>query len=179
MAIQLEAFKPFLYKPILIGGDAMKHYEMRDSTHDHDFIIHREDAIRLKDHSSARIKHFDGKAWDNDGFSTDMDSTITIDNYDFAVTMFQYRYDFFLPRAKNIGKDYFVISKEDLLLLKVLAATNRGGWESSLAENIRKQRRDVDLIIKSIVEEKYEKGEWDNAVSFNETFEREVNNLRF
>lgn len=171
----------FQYKPILIGGGAMEYYGMRKRGHDFDFIVHREDAKILKTHSAAQINHFGGKIFNLDGFSTDMDSTITIQNYDFAVTMFQYDYEFFLPRAKNIGEDYLVISKEDLLLLKALTATNRGGWEGSLAENIQKQRRDVDLIIKSIVEEKYKKGEWDNAVSFNESFEeKEVDNdLRF
>lgn len=180
--IQLAAKEFFEYKPILIGGGAMEYYGMRERGHDFDFIVHREDAKRLRNLPAAQINHFGGQVKDKDGFSTDVDSTITINHFDYAVTMFQYDYEFFSPRAIYVSEvDYLVISKEDLLLLKALTATNRDGWEGSLAENIQKQRRDVDLIIKSIMEEKYKKGEWNNAVSFNESFEEEeVNNdLRF
>ena len=37
---------------------------------------------------------------------------------------------------------------------------------------IAKQRRDMDLIIKSIVEHQYEKGAWDQAVSFNTALDK-------
>ena len=148
--------------PILIGGGAMEYYGMRATGHDFDFIISREDAIVLK--QSYELNHFGGSAA-ADGFSEDMDSTFTqIGGFeiDLAVTMFQYGYEYFVKNAIPI-EEYLVVSREDLLLMKCLAASNPGGWED-LPTGISKQRADMDLIIESIHKAKY--GTFEGSVSF-------------
>lgn len=164
----------FKKAPILIGGGAMEYYRMRATGHDFDFIISREDAIVLK--QSYELNHFGGSAG-ADGFSEDMDSTFTqIGGFeiDLAVTMFQYGYEYFVKNAVSLG-EYLVVSREDLLLMKCLAASNPGGWED-LPTGISKQRADMDLIIESIHKAKYET--FEGSVSFvaakYETFEGSV-----
>ena len=154
----------FKKAPILIGGGAMEYYGMRTTGHDFDFIISREDAIVLK--QSYELNHFGGSAG-ADGFSKDMDSTFTAIGgleVDLAVTMFQYGYDYFVKNAVPLG-EYLVVSREDLLLMKCLAASNPTGWED-LPTGISKQRADMDLIIESIHKAKY--GTFEGSVSFVE-----------
>ena len=152
----------FQKPPILIGGGAMEYYGMRPTGHDFDFIITREDAIILK--QSYRLNHFGGTV-SPDGFSKDMDSTFTqIGGFeiDLAVTMFQYGYEYFVKNAVPL-EEYLVVSREDLLLMKCLAAANPTGWED-LPTGISKQRADMDLIIESIHKAKY--GTFEGSVSF-------------
>ena len=162
----------FKKPPILIGGGAMEYYRMRATGHDFDFIISREDAIVLK--QSYEPNYFGGECLGADGFSEDMDSTFTqIGGFeiDLAVTMFQYGYEYFVKNAVPL-EEYLVVSREDLLLMKCLAASNPGGWED-LPTGISKQRADMDLIIESIHKAKY--GTFEGSVSFvaaeYETFE--------
>ena len=159
----------FKKPPILIGGGAMEHYGMRETGHDYDFMICIEDYKELK-RLGKHLNTFGGKEIDADGLSTDMDNTFTsIDglNIDLAVTMFQYRYEFFDHRTDVLGP-YKVVSREHLLLMKSLAASNNDGWDTGCKNYmIKKQRHDMDLILKSIVEYKYKQGDWDNAISFN------------
>ena len=147
----------------------MEHYGMRKTGHDFDFMISMEDYKELKK-GGYKLNTFGGKELDEDGLSTDSDNTFSsIDglDIDLAVTMFQYRYDHFDIDTDILGK-YKVLSRENLLLMKSLAASNNEGWsEGNKSYMIAKQRRDMDLIIKSIVEHQYEKGAWDEAVSFN------------
>lgn len=160
----------FIKPPILIGGGAMEHYKMRFTGHDFDFIISMEDYRKLKKNKERKLNTFGGVKFDDEGLSTDSDNTFSsVDNLDIdlAVTMFQYRYDHFDIDTDKLGK-YKVLSRENLLLMKSLAASNNEGWaEGRKSDMIAKQRRDMDLIIKSIVEHQYEKGAWDEAVSFN------------
>ena len=159
----------FKKPPILIGGGAMEFYNMRDTGHDYDFMISMEDFIALKC-MGKKLNSFGGKIFDDDGLSIDMDNTFSeIDGLeiDLAVTMFQFKYDFFDHNTEKFGK-YKVVSRENLLLMKALAASNNYGWDPKYKQAmIQKQRRDVDLILKSIVEHQYKKGEWDEAISFN------------
>lgn len=157
---------------ILIGGGAMEFYNMRRTSHDYDFIISRRDAVEMrKTQYATYLNHFGGTVFDSDGFSTDVDSTFSgVEGmFDFAVTMFQYPHDFFLQTSLPIANNIRVVSREHLLLMKALAATNHE-WMGELSKNIKKQRKDMDLIIKSIVESQYTEGAWDNAISFNQTF---------
>ena len=166
----------FKKKPILIGGGAMEYYGMRTTGHDFDFIISMEDAHQLK--RTYELNHFGGSAG-ADGFSKDMDSSFTAIGgleVDLAVTMFQYGYDYFVKNAAPL-EEYLVVSREDLLLMKCLAAANPVGWED-LPTGISKQRADMDLIIESIHKIKY--GTFEGSVSFvaaeYETFEGSVAN---
>jgi len=159
----------FKKPPILIGGGAMEHYGMRSSGHDYDFMICIEDYKELN-RMGKHLNMFGGTKTDSDGLSTDMDNTFSsIDglNIDLAVTMFQYRYEFFDHHTDVLGP-YKVVSREHLLLMKSLAASNNDGWGDGCKNYmIKKQRDDMDLILKSIVEHQYKEGEWDNAISFN------------
>lgn len=159
----------FKRKPILIGGGALEYYGLRKTGHDWDFMISMEDYKALK--NVYELNTFGGKELDKDGLSVDVDNTFSeimgLD-LDLAITMFQYRYDFFdSERLETLG-EFKVMSLEHLLLLKTLAASNSEGWDEGNEDYmIRKQRNDVDLIVKGIVERKYKKGAWDNAISFN------------
>ena len=153
----------FKKAPILIGGGAMEYYGMRTTGHDFDFIISREDACQLKE--TYELNHFGGECFGADGFSEDMDSTFTQIGgleIDLAVTMFQYGYEYFVKNAVPL-EEYLVVLREDLLLMKCLAASNPGGWQH-LPTGISKQRADMDLIIESIHTAKY--GTFEGSVSF-------------
>ncbi len=170
--INLEMTKlnyEFIKPPILIGGGAMEYYGMRKTGHDYDFMISIEDFQILKN-MGKQLNTFGGKEIDEDGLSTDGDNTFSsVDGLeiDLAVTMFQFKYDFFDHNTEPLGP-YKVVSRENLLLMKSLAASNNYGWDAEFKQYmIEKQRRDVDLILKSIVEHQYKKGEWDDAISFN------------
>ena len=158
----------FKKPPILIGGGAMEYYKMRKTGHDYDFMISMEDFKALKA-LNKNLNMFGGKEIDDDGLSTDMDNTFSeIDGLkiDLAVTMFQFKY-VFDHNTEMLGS-YKVVSRENLLLMKALAASNNYGWDADFKQSmIEKQRRDVDLILKSIVEHQYKKGVWDDAISFN------------
>lgn len=163
----------FKRKPILIGGGALEYYGLRKTGHDWDFMISMEDykALKTKEKYMKYFNTFGGKELDADGLSVDVDNTFSAVmklDLDLAITMFQYRYDFFdSERLETLG-DFKVMSLEHLLLLKALAASNSEGWDEGNEDYmIRKQRTDVDLILKGIVERKYKKGAWDNAISFN------------
>jgi hypothetical protein len=164
----------FINPPILIGGGAMEHYKMRFTGHDFDFMISMEDYNELKN-GGYTLNTFGGKKLDKDGLSTDSDNTFSSVgglDIDLAVTMFQYRYKHFDVDTDRLGA-YRVLSRENLLLMKSLAASNNEGWsEGNKSYMIAKQRRDMDLIIKSIVEHQYEKGAWDEAVSFNTALDK-------
>lgn len=159
----------FKKPPILIGGGAMEYYKMRKTGHDYDFMISMEDFKALKA-LGKNLNRFGGKEIDENGLSTDMDNTFSeIDGLeiDLAVTMFQFKYTFFDHNTEMLGS-YKVVSRENLLLMKALAASNNYGWDADFKQSmIEKQRRDVDLILKSIVENQYKKGDWDDAISFN------------
>lgn len=160
----------FKKKPILIGGGALEYYGLRKTGHDWDFMISMEDYKALKAKNVHTLNTFGGTEFDKDGLSVDVDNTFSeiIKDLDLAITMFQYRYDFFDSETLETLGEFKVMSLEHLLLLKALAASNRDGWDEGYADAmIRKQRADVDLILKGIVERKYRKGAWDNAISFN------------
>ena len=133
----------FIHKPILIGGVALEYYGIRKSIHDIDFIISQDDKKILID-LGYELNLFGGKT------EYDVDATFTnIKNLDIdlAVSMNQYKYDFFIRNAKQIdNEDVLVCSLEDLLLLKVLA--------SEYSHEIKHQV-DVTLIIKAIERQNY------------------------
>ena len=83
---------------------------------------------------------FGGKEIDEDGLSTDVDNTFSaIDGLeiDLAVTMFQYKYDFFDHNTETLGP-YKIVSRENLLLMKTLAASNNYGWNPDFKQDMIK-----------------------------------------
>ena len=133
----------FIHKPILIGGVALEYFGIRKSVHDIDFIISQDDKKILID-LGYELNLFGGKT------EYDVDATFTnIKNLDIdlAVSMNQYKYDFFIRNSKQIDNENVLIcSLEDLLLLKVLA--------SEYSHEIKHQV-DVTLIIKAIERHNY------------------------
>lgn len=133
----------FIHKPILIGGVALEYYGIRKSIHDIDFIISPDDKKILID-LGYELNLFGGKT------EYDVDATFTnIKNLDIdlAVSMNQYKYDFFIRNAKQIyNENVLICSLEDLLLLKVLA--------SEYSHEIKHQV-DATLIIKAIERQNY------------------------
>ena len=133
----------FIHKPILIGGVALEYFGIRKSVHDIDFIISQDDKKILID-LGYELNLFGGKT------EYDVDATFTnIKNLDIdlAVSMNQYKYDFFIRNAKQKDNENILIcSLEDLLLLKVLA--------SEYSHEIKHQV-DVTLIIKAIERQNY------------------------
>ena len=133
----------FIHKPILIGGVALEYFGIRKSVHDIDFIISQDDKKILID-LGYELNLFGGKT------EYDVDATFTnIKNLDIdlAVSMNQYKYDFFIRNAKKIeNENVLICSLEDLLLLKVLA--------SEYSHEIKHQV-DVTLIIKAIERQNY------------------------
>ena len=134
----------FIHKPILIGGMALEYYNIRKSGHDIDFIISQEDKKNLIG-LGYKLNLFGGKT------EYDVDSTFTNINklnIDLAVSMNQYKYDFFISNSKECkeNSDILVCSLEDLLLLKVIA--NEYSKE-------KKHKKDVKLILKAIERQNY------------------------
>ena len=87
----------FIHKPILIGGVALEYFGIRKSVHDIDFIISQDDKKILID-LGYELNLFGGKT------EYDVDATFTnIKNLDIdlAVSMNQYKYDFFIRNAKK------------------------------------------------------------------------------
>ena len=134
----------FIEPPILLGGIAMKYYDLRECGHDLDMMISNTDKNNLLK-LGYPLNLFGGKS------ESDVDSTFSniLDlHLDLVITLNQYDYDFFKQRAKTLpeNKDLLIISIEDLLLTKIFAQTY---------SNFEKHSQDVKLIIQGIEKRNY------------------------
>lgn len=134
----------FIEPPILLGGIAMKYYDLRECGNDLDMIISKNDKNNLLK-LGFTLNLFGGQSED------DVDSTFSniLDlHLDLVITLNQYNYNFFKVRAKPIteNKDLLIISIEDLLLTKIFAQTY---------SNFEKHSLDVKLIIQGIEKRNY------------------------
>lgn len=134
----------FIEPPILLGGIAMKYYDLRDCGHDLDMMISNTDKNNLLK-LGYPLNLFGGQT------ERDVDSTFSnIMNLDLdlVITLNQYDYDFFRLRAQNFpnNKDLLIISLEDLLLTKIFAQTY---------SDLEKHSQDVKLIIEGIEKRNY------------------------
>ena len=134
----------FVEPPILLGGIAMKYYDLRECGHDLDMMISNTDKNNLLK-LGYPLNLFGGQT------ERDVDSTFSniMDlHLDLVITLNQYDYDFFLLRAIPFPyhKDLLIISLEDLLLTKIFAQTY---------SNFEKHSQDVKLIIEGIEKKNY------------------------
>lgn len=120
----------FLKKPILVGGKAMEFYGLRNAGADIDFIAQEKDVVEL-------IKLYPDRA-------KDLWGDLGVCPFEFEIwrTIVFFDYDYFLENALE-EENYFVVSLEKLLFMKALAL------------KVEKYRKDVELIVESIVKEKY------------------------
>ena len=138
--LELTNYK-FIYKPLVVGGLALEHYNIRDTIHDYDYMVSPSDWIQLKKIHPDKINLFGGKN------EKDVDATINLYNVhvDLISTLFQYNYNYLVQNSIDFPK-YKIISLENLLLTKTLG---------SIYNNDPKSIKDQQLIVKKIVELKY------------------------
>ncbi|MDR2579638.1 MAG: hypothetical protein LBC85_01425 [Fibromonadaceae bacterium] len=122
----------FINKPLLIGGKAMEYYGLRKAGSDIDFVIHNDDHKILKEIYPNNIK--------------DLYGDIGICEYGFEIwnqiCTFDYNY---LKEGAIEENNYKIISLEKLLFLKALAM------------EIPKYHKDLQMIVKLILNKAYEK----------------------
>lgn len=111
----------FEYKPILIGGKALEYYGVRDSDNDYDFIVSEDDIARL------------GSMYTD--YHKDLSGDLGVAIYDFELwkSICLLDYDFFIEGAIE-EDDYYVISFEKLMFMKVLTISSE------------KSKRDLELM---------------------------------
>lgn len=120
----------FTSKPLLIGGMAMEYYDLRPSGADIDFVITPEDYQCLAAQYPDHLKDLWG------------DLGVCVYEFEIWQSICLFRYEFLSQGAVDAG-EYLVISLEKLLFLKTLAM------------HIEKYHRDMELIVKRIIDLKY------------------------
>lgn len=132
MILELEKLDyKFKHKPLLIGGKAMEYYGLRKAGADVDFVVHPTDHKALADKYPSNIKNLYGDIGICEGGFEIWNQICTFD--------YQYL------NANAIEEENFlVISLEKLLFLKALAM------------EIPKYHRDLELVVKKILDKAYE-----------------------
>lgn len=120
----------FTSKPLLIGGMAMEYYDLRPSGADIDFVITPEDYQCLAAQYPDHLKDLWG------------DLGVCVYEFEIWQSICLFRYEFLSQGAVDAG-EYLVISLEKLLFLKTLAM------------HIEKYHRDMELIVKRIIDLQY------------------------
>ena len=128
----------FKDKPILIGGRAMEFYGLRKS-HDYDFIISKRDGQALL----KKYEPFDFPPV-TPGFKFEKSKN---KEFDFFTSMYHFDYDFFRKNAIK-HKNFYVISKPDLIFLKSMTAYDP---EAGPKRVITKSLKDIQLLVKSLI----------------------------
>ena len=122
----------FLHKPLVIGGCAMEYYGLRKAGNDIDLVVHPDDHAALVKLYPDHIK--------------DLYGDIGICEYGFEIWNQICTFDYFYLGENAVEEqDYRVISLEKLLFLK------------SLAMEIPKYHRDLELVVKKVLEIAYGK----------------------
>ena len=122
----------FKKKPLLVGGMAMEYYNLRKAGRDIDLVIDKEDHEILKTKYPNHIK--------------DLYGDIGICEFDFEIwnQICTFDYDFLRENAIE-EENILVISLEKLLFMK------------SLAMEIPKYHKDLELIVKRVLDVAYGK----------------------
>lgn len=131
MKVDLEMLNyKFKHKPLLIGGMAMEYYGLRKAGADVDLVIHSDDHKQLLEQYPDNVK--------------DLWGDIGICEFGFEIwnTICTFDYDYLKTDAIEEEK-YLVISLEKLLFLKALAM------------EIPKYHKDLELVVKKVLEEAY------------------------
>lgn len=140
----------FQTKPLLVGGLAMEFYGLRKSGPDVDFILEKNDHLKLKaklQHEGLKIlpkKHQSGYKKTPQLVNLFGDHGILI--YEFEIWDQICGFDYYELSYKALTKSHCkIISLEKLLLMKALAIDKNP-----------KYLQDVKLIVKKIIAEKYQ-----------------------
>jgi len=122
----------FKKKPLLVGGMAMEYYDLRKAGRDIDLVIDRADHEALKEKFPNHIK--------------DLYGDIGICEFDFEIWNQICTFDYDYLRENAIEEEnVLVISLEKLLFMK------------SLAMEIPKYHKDLELIVKRVLDVAYGK----------------------
>ncbi len=120
----------FLSRPLLIGGKAMEYYGLRRAGSDIDFVVTAPDYMRLASRYPDHLKDLWG------------DLGVCIFEFEIWKSICLFDYDYLSAGALDEGK-YLVIALDKLLFLKALG----------IRED--KNRRDVELIVKKVLDDRY------------------------
>ena len=121
---------PFKSKPLLVGGETKEYYGIRKSGHDTDLIVTNDDYEELAKLYPENLKDL----WGDFGVCV----------FDFEIWKTICLFDYAYLSEKALEKDdYLIISLEKLLFL------------TALAMNKEKYHKDLELIVKKILEIKY------------------------
>ena len=122
----------FTSKPLLIGGMAMEYYGLRKAGSDIDFVISREDHLKLSEKYPDNIKNLYGD--------------LGICEYEFEIwnQICTFDYDYLKEDAVE-EEEYLVVSLEKLLFLKAIAMKNP------------KYLKDLEMVVDKILRKAYGK----------------------
>tara|TARA_A100001015_G_scaffold282666_1_gene347199 strand:+ start:1256 stop:1699 length:444 start_codon:yes stop_codon:yes gene_type:complete len=138
--IELTNYK-FINKPLVVGGLALEYYNIRETTHDYDYMVSPSDWLELKKIHPDKINLFGGK------HEKDVDATINLTEnpIDLISTLFQFNYNSLVKNSIDFP-EYKIISITNLLLTKTLGAVYNKDPKSI---------NDQKLIVDKIVELQY------------------------
>ncbi len=120
----------FLTRPLLIGGKAMEYYGLRRAGSDIDFVVTAPDYVRLAEQYPDHPKDLYG------------DLGVCVYEFEIWKSICLFDYHYLSVGAIDEG-EFLVIALEKLLFLKALG----------IKED--KYRRDVELIVKKVLDDKY------------------------
>ena len=121
----------FKHKPLLIGGKAMEYYGLRKAGQDIDLVVHPADHSALSEKYPSNIK--------------DLYGDLGICEFDFEIWNQICTFDYEYLKENAIEEAQFlVVSLEKLLFLKALAM------------EIPKYHKDLELVVKKILDQAYE-----------------------
>jgi hypothetical protein len=120
----------FLSKPLLIGGMAMEYYDLRPSGADIDFVITSEDYNQLSQQYPEHLRDLWG------------DLGVCVYEFEIWKSICLFEYATLSANAVDMGP-YLIISLEKLLFLKALAMKEE------------KYHKDLEMVVKKILDEKY------------------------
>ncbi len=120
----------FLTRPLLIGGKAMEYYGLRRAGSDIDFVVTTQDYARLAERYPDHLKDLWG------------DLGVCVYEFEIWKSICLFEYEYLSYGALDEG-EFLVIALDRLLFLKALG----------IKED--KYRRDVELIAKKVVDDKY------------------------
>ncbi len=138
----------FKKRPLLFGGHAMEFYGLRKAGRDFDLVLHKSDHLKLKRFLDKKgMKYLKGR--NKPGYKktpqfVDLygDQGLLIYEFEMWNSVVRFDYDSLVNEAKKKGK-YLILSLEKLLLLKALAMKKP------------KYMRDLKLIVRKIIKDKY------------------------
>lgn len=120
----------FSKKPLLIGGKTMEYYDLRKAGNDIDFVVVKEDLVKLVKMYPNNLKDLWG------------DFGVVVDNFEIWKTIDYFNYDY-LSEGSLEEENYLVISLEKLLLQRAMAMKKP------------KYFKDLELVVKKITDNQY------------------------